>query len=525
MKITDLVVEVRNAAFERVGQLVPADLVGLTAVLVKNGVGTWSLTLPVGHRMASYLTTPGSGLVIRTDEGTLISGPTTEIITLQESADPQGTYRISGVDDSIILEERLAYPTPSVADVSAQTTAYDVRTESAEDLMKDFVSANIGPSATTERKIDNLTIETSLHRGDTYTISARFDTLQSILESIGDLSGLGFRVEQNGDNIEFQVYEPADLSANIRMDIDNNQLTKTQYAIAHPKATHVIVGGAGVAEDRLFVERTSTESLAAEALWGRRIEMFSDDRGSDIIDDLVQKGDEVLAVNGKTLVSTEIIPNDDLSLRFGIDWNLGDKITAVIGEVETVAVITQVGIRVDADGVRIGATLGQSVDSDFESKIISNQVSNDSRISNLERSTTGYGINTAYQPEGGTIGGTQPTFSGPAITGTYNRFGNMVHFSLIVDFANITSFGTGQYYMTLPYAARVAYEFRDGCLHQGGNQYHISGHVDANGTQLVLSSSDKVASGVQDVPFTYNFPVTLTTTGRFHIAGTYEIEG
>lgn len=524
MQITDLVVEVRNAAFERVGQLVPADLVGLTAVLVKNGVGTWSLTLPVGHRMASYLTTPGSGLVIRTDEGTLISGPTTEIVTLQESADPLGTYLISGVDDSIILEERLAYPTPSEDDVSAQTDAYDTRTGSAEDLIKGFVSANIGPSATVARKIENLTIETSLHRGDTFTISARFDTLQSVLESIGDLSGLGFRVEQVGDNIELQVYEPADLSANIRMDIDNNQLTKTAYAIAQPKATHVIVGGAGVAEDRLFIERTSIESLAAETLWNRRIEMFSDDRGSDVVAELLQKGDEVLAVNGKTLVSTSMIPNDDLSLRFGIDWNLGDKITAVIGEIETVAVITQVGLRVDADGVRIGATLGEAVASDFESKVIANQVDQDSRISNLERATTGYGVNTEYQPDGGTDG-TQPTFSGPAITGTYNRFGNMVHFSLIVDFTNITSFGTGQYYMSLPYPARVAYDFRDGCLHQSGGQYHISGHVNAGATQLILSSSDKVASGVQDVPFTSTFPTTLTTTGRFHIAGTYEIEG
>lgn len=524
MKITDLVVEIRNAAFERVGLLVPSDLVGLTAVLVKNGVGTWAFRLPVGHPMAPFLTEPGSGLIIQTDEGTLLSGPTTSVVTLQESADPLGVYEIRGVDDSTILEELLAYPTPSVSDVSAQTSAYDVRTGPAEDLMKEFVSANIGPDGSVARKIPNLTIEASEGRGDTFTISARFDTLQSVLSTIGDVSGLGYRVEQIGDEIQFQVYEPVDRSANIRMDIDNNQLTKTEYIVSQPKTTHAIVAGAGEGVDRIFVERTSTESIAAETLWNRRIETFIDDRGSDQVAELLQKGDEVLAVNGKTLVSTTITPNDDLSLRYGIDWNLGDKITAVIGEIETVAVITQVGIRVDPDGVRIGATLGEQVAADFESKMISNQVSQDSRISNLERSTTGYGVNVAYEPEGGTLG-TQPTFSGPAITGTYNRFGNMIHFSLIVDFANITSFGTGQYYMTLPYPARVSYEFRDGCLHQSGAQYHISGHVLAGETQLLLYSSDKVASGVQDVPFDSTFPTTLTTTGRFHIAGTYEIEG
>jgi hypothetical protein len=103
----------------------------------------------------------------------------------------------------------------------------------------------------------------------------------------------------------------------------------------------------------------------------------------------------------------------------------------------------------------------------------------------------------------------------------------MVHFSIIVDFDNITSFGTGQYYLTLPYPARIAYMFRDGCLHDAsaGTEYHISGHVNADSDVLWLRFSDKVSSGVQDVAFTSTSPVTLTTADSFHIAGTYEIEG
>lgn len=137
------------------------------------------------------------------------------------------------------------------------------------------------------------------------------------------------------------------------------------------------------------------------------------------------------------------------------------------------------------------------------------------------------GVSIPYQPEGGT-NGTQPTFNGaPLISGSYTKWGNLLHFQILVQFTNITNFGTGRYYLTLPFPAEHAYKLRDGCLHTvypGGTTFHISGHVDAGSTTLQLYSSDKVASGVQDVDFTYNFPVTLTTSGRFHIAGTYEIQ-
>jgi hypothetical protein len=101
----------------------------------------------------------------------------------------------------------------------------------------------------------------------------------------------------------------------------------------------------------------------------------------------------------------------------------------------------------------------------------------------------------------------------------------MVHFSILVDFDNISTFGSGQYYLTLPYPARVAYQFRDGCLHDDsdGTEFQMSGHVFAGEDVLWLNFADKVASGVQDALFTATTPITLTTQDSFHIAGTYEI--
>ena len=132
------------------------------------------------------------------------------------------------------------------------------------------------------------------------------------------------------------------------------------------------------------------------------------------------------------------------------------------------------------------------------------------------------GGDISYQPQGGTDG-TQPTFDGdPLITGSYIKFGDLANFQIDVDFDNILTFGTGQYYLTLPFESEHAFLVRDGCLHDasGGDQYAISGHCDANSNVLQLFS---VASNGRDVPFTYNVPVNLDVADNFHIAGTYHV--
>lgn len=134
------------------------------------------------------------------------------------------------------------------------------------------------------------------------------------------------------------------------------------------------------------------------------------------------------------------------------------------------------------------------------------------------------GINRTYAVEGGTAG-TQPTFTGdPLFSASYVILGTTVHFEIQVDMDNITNFGTGQYYLTLPFPSKYAYILRDGCLHDNGTQFHISGHVAAGSDELWLFSSDKVSSGVQDVAFTSSVPVTLSTADNFHIAGIYIVD-
>lgn len=526
MQLTDLTIEVRDHDFNRIGQLTASDLVGSTFVSRFNNVGSWEVKVANGSPMGELLRTPGYGIIVTGPTGVLISGPTTGARLEQSVENPLGDWVITGNDDSIILTERLAYPLPSEPDVTLQTVANDDRTGAAEYVLKQYLSANIGPSAPAVRKIPNLTVETDLGRGAIVTGKARFINLQDLFYPLAQTGGIGYTIEQSGTDLEFQVYVPQNKSADVRMDLANNQLTKTEYSYLSPKATRVIVGGAGEAQERVFYESSNNESEDAEVVWGRRVEVFTDARGTDATDDLVQTGNEVLVDNGKTIVNTSVIPADETTMRYGVNWNLGDTITVVINDLEYAAVVTEVGISIQSDGVRIQATVGTPTPLSFESKLVARSINQDVRISNLERNTTGYGVNTPYQPGGGTSG-TQPVFPATAIVGSYNRFGNMVHFAIRVTFTDITNFGTGQYYLTLPYAPRVSYDFREGCIHDasGPAQFQVSGHVVAGSNILQLSASDKVSSGVQDVAFTSTFPVTLTTADSFHISGTYEIEG
>lgn len=114
-----------------------------------------------------------------------------------------------------------------------------------------------------------------------------------------------------------------------------------------------------------------------------------------------------------------------------------------------------------------------------------------------------------------------PQFNGaPLFSGSYVKVGPVVVFRINVEFDNITNFGTGQYFVDLPFAASNGTQIRGGCLHRAsnGNQYAISGHVAAGSNRLFLFYS---AGTGQDQEFTHNNPYNLQTFDSFHVGGTY----
>ena len=132
-------------------------------------------------------------------------------------------------------------------------------------------------------------------------------------------------------------------------------------------------------------------------------------------------------------------------------------------------------------------------------------------------------VEKPYTLGGGTTG-TQPTFTGdPMFYGHYLKTGDLVYFDAQVEFDNILTFGTGQYYITLPIVSKYAVMFRQGCLHDDdtGREYHISGHVNADSDQVFLFTTDRAGNRIYDFPFEQGEPVTLSTADNLHISGSY----
>jgi hypothetical protein len=126
----------------------------------------------------------------------------------------------------------------------------------------------------------------------------------------------------------------------------------------------------------------------------------------------------------------------------------------------------------------------------------------------------------SYQVQGGAYLN-QPTFNGtPMFDGSYIKTGSLVHFRITVDMDNITSFGTGQYYVELPFIAKYHYYFRDGNItdFSTSKKFAISGHTIPGSKILNLSTT---ANNGEEVAFTSSVPFNLAVEDDFHISGSY----
>jgi hypothetical protein len=402
VRLQDLTIEIRDDQLKRVGQLVGPDLVGAKFVLRFNNPGFWSLKLSADSPVVELLRTPGYGIVLTDKSGVVLSGPTMSAKLVQSQNNPAGEWVIEGADDLLILQEKLAYPDPVEIDVAAQTESNDIRVGVAETVIKEYVDANI-VSGPVGRQVPGLVIATDSGRGGTVRGNARFANLLELSYNLAQSGGIGYRIRQINDELVLDVYEPLDVSGKVRLDIDNGRLNNSEYAYSAPILTRAIVAGAGEALDRLFREVTTTESTTAESTWGRRIEQFVDDRGSEELDQLDQKGLERLIDDGKTRVTMAVTPADTVTMLYGDEWGLGDTITVVAGNIDATAVVYEVGIAIQEDGVYLAATVGNPTPLEFDSRLAAKQVDHEGRISNLERHEVLPAIGQVSRQTNGTV--------------------------------------------------------------------------------------------------------------------------
>lgn len=368
MLLDDLTLEVRDRTLKRVGQ-VTKPFLSMKATVRWCGVGEWELTLPGDHAMVDHLVADGSGVILLGPDGestgVIFSGPTTTPKRKRDAQNPDGTFTFTGVTDEVHLLDALAYPNPLIADAqaSSQSRANDTRTGLAEALLRQYVAYNIAGTHAPAGRLRGIRPSIKLFGGDlgrgiSITKSPRFQNLLELLREIVTLEpSIGFRMVQIDGLIQFQVLDSRDKRAFVRFDVENGTLTSEEVQQSGPGLTTAIVAGQGEGTERTIITRTNADATAAEASWGRVIEAFVDQRDTDAVVELQQSGDEKLAeAAGGT--SVKVIPADESTMQFGVDWRAGDQVTVVVNGVEAPTAVTETALLINSDGVRAGAALG-----------------------------------------------------------------------------------------------------------------------------------------------------------------------
>lgn len=392
MRPDDLTIEVRDKALQRQGKILSRDL-DFKAKIRWCGVGEWSLTLPGDHPMVPHLRTPGSGVVVTGPTGTasrgvILSGPTVLPKSKRDQKNPDGTLTFTGVTDEVHLDDALAFPDPTVsANPAMQTKTNDVRTGVTESLLRQYVAYNVTYDQALAGRVRGFrnfidVKGVSGGRGLTQTKAPRFQNLLELLQELSIYDGgLGFRLLQEDDLLLFDVVPVRDLRDTIRLDMSNGTLTSEEVASQGATVTDAIVAGQGEGIERQIVQRKDPTD---ESTWSRVIERFYDRRDTNDLAVLQQKGDEELTAGAGGL-SAKVIPADDQTMRYLIDWREGDLITVVVDGQEQDSVVTEAVLLVNSSTCRVGVAIGDVATFDPRDQESRQTQAIDSRVGYLER--------------------------------------------------------------------------------------------------------------------------------------------
>lgn len=359
MESTVLRVYVRNSTLQRIGQV--TDHTDLTVVPRFNAIGAMTLTVSADSPSAPLLV-EGNGLIVKTPSGeTVLSGPIrTPDWSRSESDAGAGKLTVGAVSDDEILARYTCWPSPTAAIGSQTAPVYKIDVPAAETGMRNLVNLNAGPGALASRKNPLLTLAANgFHGGPLVREVNQFDNLLTVLQDIAGAAGLGFRVVQVGSALQFQVFQPADLSGTARFSFGLGNLTDASYSTTPPTCTRAIVVAGGGSSPRVCTTYDRADPLFPGLVIEQFVDQTSVDTASvDLAAQMDQAGEEALA-NGAGQGSLSISPIDLPMLRYGRDYNVGDTVSAQLrGGAWYTDVVREVTLASSAGGSTVKATVG-----------------------------------------------------------------------------------------------------------------------------------------------------------------------
>lgn len=258
------------------------------------------------------------------------------------------------------------------------SSAYDTRAGVCETILRQYVDFNCITTQNdpdgASRVVSGLALLADGAHGSSVTGNARFDPLitkdgDGLLQQLARASSpqIGFKVVQSGTALNFTVYQPNDKTSQAKFSLDLGNLADFDYVVEAPDldsaGNAVIVGGGGVGTLRIFETGNDSTSISR---WGRS-ETFVDARDTSDMPTLINRRDDALAASKeRTSFSGELAPV--ASMIFGVDYDLGDQVTAIVDGATVTDIIREVAIQLDGQG---GETITPTIGSPDATQILS----------------------------------------------------------------------------------------------------------------------------------------------------------
>lgn len=351
-------------------------------------VGSWTLKLPATAAILQDLAQPGAGLIACRDDLPLVSGPQRGWRRVKNATEDYVEFK--GYTDEVWLKNRTVSPSPTEAFPPYTVQGTDNRTGVASTVISQYVNANAGPGAITSREVPGLTIGPDPGAGASVSGSARWElSLLAFIQPLATSGGIGFRVVQVGNTLQFQPYAITDRSDAVKFSHAMGNLASLDYSVTAPDGNYYYVGGNGTGTGRTIKEYSDNDSIAS---WGRIEGEFVDRRDTSDATQLQQAGTEALS-NSTERLSLAITPLETDYQKFGVHYFLGDQVTVkledtlptVYGESGLIVdVLRSVTIKLTPDEVSVTPVIGTPGRSDLL-RIFRTLKSAVKRLNQLER--------------------------------------------------------------------------------------------------------------------------------------------
>ncbi|MEV5369017.1 siphovirus ReqiPepy6 Gp37-like family protein [Streptomyces albogriseolus] len=304
----------------------------LDVTLKFNEPAAGSVSLPAWPEVMAQLQ-PGNRMVVIRDGGIWCAGPMevpTDYSWDIEGSSGVGEVTVNFSDDLATIAGHITWPNPATTwDLQLGDTWAVFDTVNAETIIRTLVDQNAGPSALAARQIPNLVLDTVAGAGTTTSLRTRFEpVLDACRLAAASGGGIGFRTRQDGNQIKFGCYTPADKTATARFSTGLGNLRSIAYSRSAPTSTHALVAGTETegSSVRTFVE---VADAAAAAEWWR-VEAYVDG-GAENNDtgELTAAGTANIA-DGAAPVSLATVTVDTDQLQAGRDYHLGDRVAVAL---------------------------------------------------------------------------------------------------------------------------------------------------------------------------------------------------